>query len=337
MTIVKAYAALDKGAPLQSYEYEAGALATDHVDIAVRYCGICHSDLSMIDDEWGFSRYPLVPGHEIVGTVTGVGDSVRHLQVGDTVGVGWNSGACMACQQCLSGDHNLCATAEGTMVGRPGGYAEQVRVQATWAFPLPDGLAAAEAGPLFCGGITVFNPIIQNGILPTHRVGVVGIGGLGHLALRFLHAWGCEVWAFSTSADKEAEAHKLGADYFINTRDADALGKVTGAFDMILDTVNVPLDWDAYIAALKPRGRLHIVGAAPQVSAAVFPLLSGQKSIGGSPVGSPATIATMLQFAARHDIAPVTEHFPLSRVNEALAHLRAGRARYRIVLDNDMS
>ena len=202
---------------------------------------------------------------------------------------------------------------------------------------MPDDLAAAEAGPLFCGGITVFNPIVQNGIRPTHRVGVVGIGGLGHLALRFLRAWGCEVWAFSTSADKEAEARSLGADYFVNTRDADALDKVAGVFDMILVTVNVPLDWDAYIAALAPRGRLHIVGAAPQVAASVFPLIAGQKSIGGSPVGSPATIATMLAFAARHGIAPVTEHFPMSRVNEALDHLRAGQARYRIVLDNDLA
>ncbi|MFO1152700.1 MAG: NAD(P)-dependent alcohol dehydrogenase [Rhodospirillales bacterium] len=336
MTIVRAYAAAAKGAALQPFEYEAGPLGPHQVDVAVRYCGICHSDLSMIDDDWGIAQYPLVPGHEIVGTIAAKGEHVHHLEVGQTVGVGWNSGACLTCPQCLSGDHNLCATAEATMVGRPGGFATQVRVEATWAIPLPDDLAAAETGPLFCGGITVFNPIIQNHILPTHRVGVVGIGGLGHLALRFLDAWGCEVWAFSTSADKEAEARGLGADYFVNTRDEDALGKVTGAFDMILVTVNVALDWDAYITALRPRGRLHIVGAAPQVTASVFPLLSGQKSIGGSPVGSPATIATMLDFAARHNIAPVTEHFALSRVNEALAHLRAGRARYRIVLDNDL-
>lgn len=336
MTIVKAYAAAEKGAALQPFEYEQGLLGPDQVDITVRHCGICHSDLSMLDDEWGLSQYPLVPGHEIIGTIAHLGEGVRHLQPGQTVGVGWNSGACLTCQQCLSGHHNLCPAAEGTMVGRPGGYATRVRAQATWAIPLPDDIAAAEAGPLFCGGITVFNPIVQNGILPTHRVGVVGIGGLGHLALRFLHAWGCEVWAFSTSADKEAEARKLGADYFINTREADALEKVTGAFDMILITVNVPLDWDAYIAALAPRGRLHIVGAAPEVTAAVFPLIAGQKSLGASPVGSPAVIATMLAFAARHGIAPVTEHFPMSRVNEALDHLRAGRARYRIVLDNDL-
>ena len=337
MTVVNAYAAADKGAALQPYAYHPGPLGTDQVEIAVRYCGICHSDLSMIDDEWGFSQYPLVPGHEIVGTVAELGDHVRHLEAGQTVGLGWNSGSCLTCPQCLSGDHNLCKTAEGTMIGRPGGYATRVRAQATFAIPLPDDLAAAEAGPLFCGGITVFNPIVQNGIRPTHRVGVVGIGGLGHLALRFLRAWGCEVWAFSTSADKEAEARSLGADYFVNTRDADALDKVAGVFDMILVTVNVPLDWDAYIAALAPRGRLHIVGAAPQVAASVFPLIAGQKSIGGSPVGSPATIATMLAFAARHGIAPVTEHFPMSRVNDALDHLRAGRARYRIVLDNDLA
>jgi uncharacterized zinc-type alcohol dehydrogenase-like protein len=193
----------------------------------------------------------------------------------------------------------------------------------------------ASAGPLFCGGITVFNPIVQNHIRPTDRVGVVGIGGLGHMALAFLKAWGCEVTAFSTSADKEDEARRLGAHHFLNTRDSGALEKRAGYFNMILVTVNVALPWEAYIGALAPKGKMHLVGAAPSVETAVFPLIIGQRALGGSPLGSPATIGTMLDFAARHGIAPLTETFPMSQVNDAMERLRSGRPRYRIVLTND--
>jgi uncharacterized zinc-type alcohol dehydrogenase-like protein len=243
----------------------------------------------------------------------------------------------MMCHECLSGDHNLCATAEATIVGRPGGFANRVRAHWAWVFPLPDGLDPATSGPLFCGGITVFNPIVRNDIIATDRIGVVGIGGLGHLALRFLDAWGCEVTAFSTSADKEAEARALGADHFANTREKGALAALAGTFDMILITVNVVLDWESYLAALRPRGKLHFVGAVPSVSTAVFPLLAGEKSVGGSPAGSPVTIAEMLEFAARHGIAPIIESFPMSKVNDAIERLKSGRARYRLVLVNDIA
>ena len=335
MSKIRAFAALEKGAPLTPFAYEPPELAAGQVDIDVRFCGICHSDLSMIDDEWGMSAYPLVAGHEIVGTVAAVGDGVTNVQPGQLVGLGWLAGSCLVCHECLSGDHNLCTTSQATIVGRHGGFAERVRAEAAFVAPLPDGVDPRTAGPLFCGGITVFNPIIQNGIRPTDRVGVVGIGGLGHLALRFLRAWGCEVTAFSTSADKEADARELGAHHFVATREPAALAAIAGTLDMILVTVNVGLDWDAYIAALRPRGRLHIVGAVPEVSAAVFPLLAGQKSIGGSPVGSPATVMTMLEFAGRHGVAPVTETFPMSKINDAFERLRSGKARYRLVLEND--
>ncbi len=336
MTMTKALAAMEKGAPLTPFEYEPTEIAPSQVDIDVRYCGICHSDLSMIDDEWGLSSYPLIAGHEIVGTVAAVGNGATRLQPGQLVGLGWYAGSCMGCRECLSGDHNLCATAEATIIGRYGGFGTRVRAEAAWVLPLPDGIDPRTAGPLFCGGITVFNPIVQNGIRPTDRVGVVGIGGLGHMALGFLRAWGCEVTAFSTSPDKEADARDLGAHHFVATREPKALAAIAGTLDMILVTVNAPLDWDAYVAALRPRGRLHIVGAAPQVTASVFPLLIGQKSIGGSPVGSPATLAKMLDFAVRHDVAPVTEHFPMSQINDAFERLRSGKARYRLVLENDL-
>jgi Zn-dependent alcohol dehydrogenases len=202
--------------------------------------------------------------------------------------------------------------------------------------PLPEGLDAAESGPLLCGGITVFAPLLELGISPTARVGVIGIGGLGHMALKFCRAWGCEVTAFTSSAAKEEEARAFGAHRVVTTGDAGALQALGGSLDLIIDTVNVALDWNGLLNALAPKGRLHVVGAVLEpIAVSVFPLLSGQRSISGSPTGSRGAIDTMLDFAARHGVAPQTEHFPMSRANEALDRLRAGKARYRIVLDAD--
>ncbi|HEX5218750.1 MAG TPA: NAD(P)-dependent alcohol dehydrogenase [Verrucomicrobiae bacterium] len=336
-TTFKAYAATAKGQPLTPLEFDPGPLGAEQVEIKVNYCGICHSDLSMLEDAWGMSRYPLVPGHEVAGTVVAMGSHARRVKVGDHVGLGWVSGSCQACRQCESGNHNLCATGEATIVGRHGGFADRVRCHWLWAMPLPATLDAVKAGPLLCGGITVFNPIVQCGVQPTQRVGVIGIGGLGHLALQFLNKWGCEVVAFTSSDSKREEALKLGAHHTVNSRDSAQMEKLAGSLDFILVTVNVPLDWQVIIKALSPKGRLHVVGAVLEpIPVAAFSLISGQKSISGSPVGSPATMATMLDFCARHGIAPMVEKFPMSRVNEALEHLRAGKARYRIVLENDL-
>ncbi len=335
-TQIKAFAALEKGAPLQPFEFDPGPLGREQVEIAVEYCGICHSGLSMIDAEWGMSGYPLVPGHEVIGTIVAAGDGVRGLQVGQRVGLGWQSGSCMACQQCLSGNHNLCPFGEATIVQRHGGFAERVRCHWAWAFPLPPALDASKAGPLFCGGITVFNPIVEFNVKPTDRVGVIGIGGLGHLALQFLNKWGCEVYAFTSSDSKRDEAMQLGAHQVINSRDSSAMKRVTGSLDFVLSTVAVPLDWPAILETLSPKGRLHFVGVVPEpISVESFALIGRQKAISGSPIGSPATIATMLDFCARHSIAPLIERFPMSRVNDALDHLRNGRPRFRIVLEND--
>ena len=332
---VKGYAAKAQGQELEPFEYELGALGAHDVDIEVDFCGLCHSDLSMINNEWGNSQYPLIPGHEIVGKVAAKGAEVGHLEVGQTVGLGWYSSSCMHCPQCMSGNHNLCAKAEGTIVGRHGGFANFVRASSEWVSPLPQSLNPETCGPMFCGGITVFNPIVQLGIQPTDKVGVIGIGGLGHMAIRFLDAWGCEVTAFSSSADKEDEAKKLGADHFVNSRDGKALKALRGKFDAIISTVNVDLQWDAYVTALAPKGRLHTVGAvlgAFGVSNG-FMLIGGQKSVSGSPLGSPATAGKMLEFSARHSIEPMTEMFALSDVNAALEKLRNGSPRYRLVLD----
>jgi uncharacterized zinc-type alcohol dehydrogenase-like protein len=333
---IKSYAITAKGAALQPFEYSPGPLRDEQVEIAVDYCGICHSDLSMIDNEWGMTNYPLVPGHEVAGRVVAAGDHVKGVKVGQRVGLGWFSESCMSCAPCLSGDHNLCATLEQTIVGRHGGFANRVRAHWAWTVPLPDALDARSAGPLFCGGITVFNPIVQFGVRPTDRVGVIGIGGLGHMALQFLAHWGCEVTAFTTSDSKRDEAMKLGAHKVVNSRDDAQLKKIAGSLDFVLSTVNASIPWDAILGSLGPRGRLHLVGAVLQpIPVAAMSLIMAQKSISGSPLGSPATTAKMLDFCTRHQIAPVIETFPMSRVNDALERLRSGKARYRIVLEND--
>jgi uncharacterized zinc-type alcohol dehydrogenase-like protein len=337
---VQAMAVNTAGGKFERFEFDPGELRPDQVEIAVTHCGVCHSDLSMANNEWGMSTYPLVPGHEAVGVVRAVGAHVPDggPRVGDRVGLGWYSGSCLTCRTCLSGDHNMCARNESTIVARHGGFASRVRCQWAWAVKIPDGVDPAAAGPLFCGGITVFNPIVQFGVRPTDRVGVVGIGGLGHLAIKFLRAWGCEVTAFSSSPEKNAEVLGMGAHRVVGSRDETALAKEAGRYDFVMSTVNVPLAWEAYVAALAPRGRLHVVGAVLQpMPVGAFPLIMGQKSVSGSPLGSPATTGQMLDFCARHKIGPTCEMFKLSQVNKAFDHLHAGRARYRIVLEQDLA
>jgi alcohol/geraniol dehydrogenase (NADP+) len=331
--MIKAYAATEAGGKLKEFEFDPGPLDDHYVEIKVEYCGICHSDISMLDNEWGMSAYPLVPGHEVIGTVEAMGSHVHGLSLGQRVGLGWSSGSCMHCEMCLSGHHNLCASNIPTVLGRYGGFAEKVRARAEWVLPLPAKLDPSAAGPLLCGGITVFSPLIQFNVKPTDRVGVIGIGGLGHLAIRFLDAWGCEVTAFSGSPAKEAEAKKFGADHFVNSKDPAALAKVANSFDFIISTVNVPMEWAAYINALRPNGRLHFVGALLQpMEVSVFPGLIYQKSISGSPTGGIPAMANMLDFAARHNILPQVETFKFSDVNTAMDRLRHGDVRYRIVL-----
>ena len=333
MNTINAFAVKEPGGALESFTYELPELGSEEVDIKVHYCGICHSDLSMINNEWGMTQYPFVPGHEIVGEVVEVGEQVKTVSVGDLVGLGWNSASCMHCQQCMEGEHHLCNSVEATIVGRHGGFADHVRGHWSWTIPLPEGLDMSKAGPLFCGGITVFNPIILAGVQPTDKVGVIGIGGLGHMALKFLNNWGCEVIAFSSNPSKKDQILEMGASRVVNSKDPIELESIAGSLNFILNTTNVTLDWDAYLTALAPKGRFHNVGAVLEPMAIpAFSLIGGEKSVAGSPLGSPALTATMLDFCARHDIYPIVEEFPLEKVNDAMAHLETGKARYRIVL-----
>lgn len=334
MTAINAWAALEAKKPLQPFSYDPGPLHPDEVEVAVEHCGICHSDLSVVNNEWGFSKFPVVPGHEVAGRVVALGANARGLKVGQRVGIGWNAESCLHCRWCLSGSQHLCREAVPTIVGHHGGFADRVRAQWPWVIPLPDGLDSGVAGPLLCGGTTVFAPLPTFDIRPTDRVGVVGIGGLGHMALQFANAWGCEVTAFTSSESKNQEAKDLGAHHVVPSRDTAAIRALAGKLDLLLVTVNVSLDWPAMMATLAPKGRMHVVGAVLKpIPVMAFDLIGGQKSVSGSPTGAPVTISDMLDFAVRHKIAPLVEHFPLIKVNDALAHLAAGKARYRIVLD----
>ena len=337
---IRAWAAKEAGGRLEAYEYEPGPLGSEEVEIEVDYCGICHSDLSMLDNEWGISTYPFVPGHEAIGRVVELGDNAQSkgLKIGQRVGVGWNAGSCLHCEACLRGEHHLCKRVQPTIVGHNGAFADRVRAHWVWTVPVPENLDPGAIGPMLCGGITVFAPLLQMNVSPTSRVGVFGIGGLGHMALMFLNAWGCEVTAFSSSPSKVDEAKSLGAHRIASSRKPEEMQALAGHFDYILITANATLDWNSIIAMLAPQGRLHFVGVVLEpVPVHVMHLIGGQKSVSGSPTGSRSHIDCMLQFAQRHGIEPKVEHFPMSRANDAIEHLRNGKPHYRIVLDADFS
>jgi uncharacterized zinc-type alcohol dehydrogenase-like protein len=335
MAQIQGLAAHAAGSELLPLKYDPGKLGAREVEIAITHCGICQSDLHLIANDWGISQYPFIPGHEIIGTVAALGSEVRSLELGQRVGLGWQSNSCGECEWCMRGQENLCASSEGTCVHRHGGYADRVRANARFVIPIPDALPSEQTAPLLCGGITVYNPLRINGVNPSSRVGIVGIGGLGHLAIQFARAFGAEVTAFSTTLAKEEEARSLGAHHFINSRETKSMKEVTGALDFILTTVNADQDWGAYLQALRPNGTLWFVGVPPSpVSVHAFPLISGQRTIGGSPVGSPFRLREMLDVAARHGVKATTERFPMDKANEAIEKVKKGKVRYRAVLAN---
>ena len=257
---VHSYAALSAQAPLQPYSFDLPPLGPDEVEVNVTHCGICHTDVACVDNEWGMSVYPVVPGHEIVGTVSAVGANVTRLAVGTRVGVGALCGSCMQREWCEGGKQHVCPQVVRTVMGaHKGGFATTVRVN-NWrfAYPLPDGIASEFAGPLMCAGASVFTPLLRYNVRPTDRVAVVGIGGLGHLAVQFLAKWGCEVTAISSTHAKDEQARGFGATHFIGSNNPEELAAAARSFDFILSTVSADLPWDAYMAALRPSGKLCI-------------------------------------------------------------------------------
>ena len=335
---IKSYAAMQAGQALELYEYDAAELAAEEVEVQVEYCGVCHSDLSMIDNEWGISQFPVIAGHEVIGRVSALGEAAKSkgLSIGQRVGIGWTAKSCQHCDACINGEQVNCQQGSIPTIMNKGGFAEKLRADWQWVIPLPEKLDAASAGPLLCGGITVFKPLLMSNITATSRVGVIGIGGLGHIAIKLLHAMGAEVVAFSSTPDKKQSILDMGADEVVNSRDPEALKKQAGRFDLILSTVAVDLDWKPYFAALAPQGKFHTVGAVMKpIEVSAFDLILGDKAVTGSSTGSPGQLRSLLRLASRADIAPQVEFFSMSDINKALDHVRAGKANYRVVLKAD--
>ncbi|SER59195.1 uncharacterized zinc-type alcohol dehydrogenase-like protein [Lentzea xinjiangensis] len=337
---VHAYAALEAGGPLRSYQYDSGPLGANEVDVRVTHGGICHTDIGLIDDEWGLSRYPAVAGHEAIGVVHAVGDAVDQdvLRVGQRVGVGAIAGSCFHCEWCLSGRTNLCPARDDTVLrGDRGGFASHVRAS-DWrhVHPIPDTIPSEQAAPLLCAGTTVFSPLLANGVLPTHRTAVVGIGGLGHLAIQFLARWGCSVTAISTTPAKRDDAERFGATGFIASGEQGALQAAAGSFDFVLCTVSADLPWDDYLGILRPQGTLCVVGVPPNpIAFSPLSLLPAVKSVVSGIVGSASHTRQMLDFAARHGIRAEVETFPVAAIDQALDRVREGSTRYRAVVEFD--
>jgi uncharacterized zinc-type alcohol dehydrogenase-like protein len=330
---IQGVAAHAAGAELLPFHYDPGELGPFEVEIGITHCGVCHSDLHLIANDWGISQFPFIPGHEIVGTVAALGAEVQSFEIGQRVGLGWQSNSCGICEWCTRGMENLCPALEGTCVHRHGGYADRVRANARFVIPIPETMDSAQTAPLLCGGITVYNPLRTHCVNPTSRVGVVGIGGLGHMAIQFARVFGAEVTAFSTSAAKEEEARALGAQHFVNSRDSKAIKEMAGTQDFILNTVNADQDWSLYMQALRPLGTLCFVGVPPKpVTLQAFPIISGARSVTGSPIGSPHQLREMMDVAARHGVKAQVESFGLNKANEAIDKVKKNKVRYRAVL-----
>ena len=329
----QAYASLKPGEKLQPWEYEPAPLGNNDVEIAVTHNGLCHTDIHMRDNDWNVSKFPLVAGHEVVGNVTQIGAEVTSIKIGDRLGFGWISNSCRVCDACLRGEENICRQGyKGLIVGNHGGFANKLRACADFGYKIPDNLDSASAAPLLCAGITVYNPLRTYIKYPGAKVGVLGIGGLGHLAIKFAEAMGAEVTAFSTSYDKEAEAKEFGAHYFYNWKNTE-IKAASGTLDLLLCTVSSEIDWNKAFGLLANNGVLCLVGLpVSTLNIPLLPLVFGQKAIAGSVVGGRRFMKEMLEFAAIHQIKPMIETIPISQINAAMDRVVANKARYRIVL-----
>ena len=330
---INSYAALSSGAHLEPFEYDAGPLDAEDVTVKITHCGICHSDIHLIDNDWQISQYPLVPGHEIIGHIAELGKNVKGMSIGDRVGIGWQCNSCGHCAFCRQGEAVFCPASTATANGHFGGFSDHVRANQRFVFRIPQPLESQHAASLLCGGITVFAPLQHYNVRPTMHIAVIGVGGLGHLALQFAHAWGCEVTAFSHTVNKSTEAQELGAHHFICTQNKESLSSINRKFDFILSTIPQTADWNIYLNMLKPKGKLCMVGVSPEMNIAVPHLIQSNLSVCGNAIGHPGTIKEMLHFASRHDIRAVTELKPWSQVNDAVNKVRDGLARYRVVLE----
>ena len=328
---------MTKGAVLEPFAYEPPRLKEPEVRVSVSHCGICYTDIHGIEDFYGISTFPFVPGHEIVGRVSELGASVEGLEEGDRVGIGWQGRSCTKCEDCRRGDPQLCVDVDHAAVWSPyGGFSTSVVADHRFVYPLPDIMPAEIAAVLMCAGIAVYNPLRPMATASSRKVGVVGVGGLGHLAIQFAHALGCEVTAISSSPSKQDEAVEFGADRFILAGDKDAMKTIATGLDLILYASHAEADWTRLVLSLRRNGRIAVVGFPPGLLAFdPMELVVRQLSVTGSLLGSPTLMREMLSFAHAHGIRPRVELMPVAAANDALQRLRENRARYRIVLVNE--
>ncbi len=342
MIKAKGYAGFDENSPLEYYEFDRRAVAQDDVLIKIQYCGICHSDIHSVRNEWGGAVYPIVPGHEIVGVVAEVGARVTRYKTGDLVGVGCMVGSCGDCSACHDDFEQLCskgAIFTYNSVDRDhsitkGGYSDHIVVDQKFVLKIPPNLNPAAVAPLLCAGITTYSPLKHWNIGPQDTVGVVGLGGLGHMAVKIAHAMGANVVLFTRTEEKEADAIRLGADEVILTKNPRSLDKHKGRFDFIIDTVSAQHNLDMYMSLLKQDKTLCLLGVSPKpLSIGPFSVIQGRKKLSGSLIGGIAETQEMLDFCGKHQIVADIEMIPMSYINQAYERVLTSDVKYRFVID----
>jgi len=340
----KAFSTVSPSSPLGATTIERRQPTPTDVQIQIQYCGVCHSDLHFARNEWGFTSYPAVPGHEIVGRVTSLGSGVKKFKVGDIVGVGCLVDSCRTCPSCKSGFEQFCdlGLAGGTYggtekhLGTPtlGGYSQSIVVTEDFVLRLPANLSPAAAAPLLCAGITTYSPLRHWNIGPGHHVGIVGLGGLGHMGIKFAKAFGAHVVLFTTSPSKAADGRRLGADEVVISTDEKAMAAQAGRLDFILDAVSASHDINAYLNLLKRDGNLTLIGAPEKpLPVAAFPLLMRRRSLSGSLIGGLPETQEMLDFCGKHNIACDIEMIRMDEINVAYERMLKSDVKYRFVID----
>lgn len=337
------YAAQSSTTPLAPYAFERRALRDNDVAMEILYCGVCHSDLHTARNDWGWTSYPIVPGHEIVGRVTAVGTAVTRHKVGDTVAVGCMVDSCQQCDQCRKGEEQLCREGNtGTYSGRDrltreptqGGYAKHLVVRQEFVLRVPATLDLAKVAPLLCAGITTYSPLRTWNVVPGSRVGVIGLGGLGHMAVKLAAGMGAKVTVLSRSPDKAADALALGANQLLVSGDKEAMAKARSSFDLIIDTVPVKHGLDPYVPLLDVDGTLVLVGqVGPMAEQSTVPMILGRRRIAGSPIGGIRETQEMLDFCAEKNILPECEMIRMEQINHAFERMERSDVRYRFVID----
>ncbi len=343
MIPVNSYAAMSSNTPLEAYNFERRAVGPDDVQIDILFCGVCHSDLHQVKNEWGGSQYPMVPGHEIVGKVLSVGSNVTKFKVGDLAGVGVMVDSCKTCKTCAQNLEQYCEEGfVGTYNNKErnsdnitmGGYSTKIVVDEYYTFKISPTLPLAAVAPLLCAGITTYSPLVYAGVKKGMKVAVVGLGGLGHMGVKFAVSFGAEVTVISTSPSKEADAKKLGATHFLVSTDKEAMSKYNSYFDVILDAISANHDYTTYLNLLSIDGKLMVVGLpieSPKVQP--FSLVTNRRSVIGSCIGGMKETQEMLDYCAEHNIVSEIEVIPMQKINEAYDRMLKGDVKYRFVID----